>query len=62
MITNVPNSLAIAPEECLVNFQAMCIRYTMRYYAYMLLLVDRYPSFEEPTAETSPPQTAQPAV
>ena len=36
-----------APEG-LVNFQAMCIRYTMRYYAYMLLLVDRYPSFEEP--------------
>jgi hypothetical protein len=49
-----------APEG-LVNFQAMCVRYTMRYYAYMFLLTDRYPSFEEPTAE-APPQQAQPAV
>ena len=52
---------AKAPEG-LVNFQAMCIRYTMRYYAYMFLLTDRYPSFEEPTAQTPPPQEAQPAV
>ena len=39
----------------------MCLRYTMRYFAYMMLLVDRYPSFEEPGTET-PPQAAQPAV
>ena len=32
-----------APER-LVNFRAMCIRSTMRYYAYMFLLVDRCPS------------------
>ena len=49
-----------APDG-LVNFQAMCLRYTMRYFAYVLLLVDRYPSFEEPGAE-APPQQAQPAV
>jgi hypothetical protein len=52
-----------APEG-LVNFQAMCLRYTMRYFAYVMLLVDRYPSFEEPQAEAppQPPQQAQPAV
>jgi hypothetical protein len=43
------------------NFQAMCIRYQMRFIAFGLLATDAWPNFEEP-GQTVPPTQAQPAV
>jgi hypothetical protein len=45
------------------NFQLMCLRYNVRFTAYVLLLVDAYPSFEEPAGEQMQVQSqTQPAV
>jgi hypothetical protein len=46
-----------APQG-LHNFQVMCVRYSMRFYAFLYLLVDAWPSFEEPQAQPSSPEPA----
>ena len=35
------------------NFQVMCLRYNVRFMAYVLLSMDAWPSFEEPAGEPS---------
>jgi Domain of unknown function (DUF4389) len=42
------------------NFQEMCVRYSMRFYAFLYLLVDAWPSFEEPAAEPRSPESRSP--
>lgn len=40
------------------NFQVMCVRYSMRFSAFGLLLVDAWPNFEEPEGHPSGTQPA----
>jgi hypothetical protein len=40
------------------NFQVMCVRYSARFYAFWMLLVDAWPNFEEPEAQPSHPEPA----
>jgi hypothetical protein len=40
------------------NFQVMCVRYSMRFYTFLYLLVDAWPSFEEPELQPGSPEPA----